>query len=29
MVRVPGVPDTVTNVDGNPLWQQKMAGGRC
>lgn len=29
MVCVPGVPDTVTNVDGNPLWQQKMAGGRC
>ncbi|NEG70389.1 galactose-1-phosphate uridylyltransferase [Bifidobacterium choloepi] len=29
MVRVPGVPDTVSYVDGNHLWEQKPASGRC
>ncbi|MCO6558892.1 MAG: galactose-1-phosphate uridylyltransferase [Bifidobacterium sp.] len=29
MVQVPGVPNVVTNVDGNPLWGQRPAAGRC
>ena len=29
MTRVPGIPDVVTNVDGNPLWKSQPAVGRC
>jgi UDPglucose--hexose-1-phosphate uridylyltransferase len=29
MVRVPGVLDTVTYVDGEKLWEQRPAAGRC
>ena len=29
MVRVPGVSEDVTYVDGNPLWEKKLAAGRC
>lgn len=29
MMRVPGVSDATTFVDGNPLWQTKPAAGRC
>lgn len=29
MVRVPGVPDATTCVDGNKLWEQRPASGRC
>ena len=29
MQQVPGVPATVTHVDGNPLWEEKIANGRC
>ncbi|WEV72189.1 galactose-1-phosphate uridylyltransferase [Bifidobacterium sp. ESL0790] len=29
MVRVPGVPDTTTYVDGDKLWEQRPASGRC
>lgn len=29
MVRVPGVPDTVSYVDGDGLWEQRPAAGRC
>lgn len=29
MNRIPGVPDQVTYVDGNPLWEQRPAVGRC
>lgn len=29
MVKVAGVPNTTTYVDGNPLWKQAPAAGRC
>lgn len=29
MVQVPGVSNDVTRVDGNRLWEQKPAAGRC
>ena len=29
MVQVPGVPNEVRYVDGNPLWQERPAAGRC
>lgn len=29
MVQVPGVSAAVSGVDGNPLWEQKLAAGRC
>ncbi len=29
MVRVPGRSEAVEYVDGNPLWEKKMAAGRC
>ena len=29
MVRVPGVSEDVTYVDGNPLWEKKLAAGSC
>ena len=29
MVRVPGISEDVTYVDGNPLWEKKLAAGRC
>ncbi|WEV69090.1 galactose-1-phosphate uridylyltransferase [Bifidobacterium sp. ESL0775] len=29
MVQVPGVPNIVTQVDDNELWEQKPAAGRC
>lgn len=29
MNRLPGQDDAVTYVDGNPLWQQRPAAGRC
>lgn len=29
MVQVPGVPNETVDVDGNPLWLQRPASGRC
>lgn len=29
MTRIPGVPDEVSYVDGNPTWKSKPAVGRC
>lgn len=29
MVRVPGRSEAVEYVDGNPLWEKKLAAGRC
>ncbi|MEE1296249.1 MAG: galactose-1-phosphate uridylyltransferase [Bifidobacterium sp.] len=29
MVQVPGVPNDVEHVDGNPLWLERPANGRC
>ena len=29
MVRVPGRSEAVEYVNGNPLWEKKLAAGRC